>query len=129
MVFYIILQGAVTVLLSGNRVSPSQLSSESPRYVTLDGRIPENLDDNWEFPVVGWLSQNWNTLFPSLEVPFSEETCSQIQQYREKTHAKGQRIRFWSIPQREPFWNELIRCGVDLINSDEYVLTKDFLLS
>jgi len=89
-------QGAVTVILSGSRPGADVISTMSPRYLVLDGRILENENDDWPNTVYLWQSQDWASMFDVVpEFPFSEETCSRITEVSQKAHAKGQRIRFW----------------------------------
>jgi len=125
----VVSEGAVRVLISGNRPSPEEIAAQERRYAALDGRILENLDEPWTHAVVGWLSQSWSSIFDSTEVPFSNATCEHIQDIARTAHARGQLIRFWAIPQEPDFWSELIRCDCDIINGDDYDLLTSYLLN
>ena len=122
-------EGAVRVLISGNRPTPDYIASEARRYAALDGRILDNLDGPWDSAVIGWLSQSWSAVFNSEDVPFSNATCDRIGEIAATAHARGQLVRFWAVPQTTSFWAELVRCGCDLINGDLYESVRDFLLS
>ncbi|MFC3885756.1 hypothetical protein ACFOU2_20675 [Bacillus songklensis] len=47
-------------------------------------------------------------------------------------HANGQKVRFWATPdtaspQREAIWHELLKAGVDFINTDDLAGLQQFL--
>lgn len=44
-------------------------------------------------------------------------------------HKQGKKVRLWASPEREEVWRELLACGVDLINTDELTVLKQFLLT
>ena len=125
----VVAEGAVRVLISGNRPTPAYIAAEPRRYAALDGRILDNLEDPWDDAVIGWLSQSWSSVFGSTAVPFTNATCDRIGEIAAKAHARNQLVRFWAIPQETDFWAELVRCGCDLINGDLYTDLRDFLLS
>jgi glycerophosphoryl diester phosphodiesterase len=120
-------EGAVMVLLSGNRVSPALLASQSERFITYDGRIPEDINEQWGKEMIPWVSQNWRSLFDSTEVPFKNSTVMEIKSIVDKAHSQGQLVRFWNTPQDPAFWAELVANDVDLLNIDDYDLAYDFI--
>ena len=124
----VVTEGAVRVLISGNRPSPETLAAEPRRFAALDGRILDDLDGPWDSAVIGWLSQSWSSVFSNTDVPFSNATCDRIRSIADTAHARGQLVRFWAVPQDNDFWAELVRCGCDLINGDNYTQLRDFLL-
>lgn len=104
-------EGAVLVLISGNRVSQEYLRNMSVRYAALDGRILDNFDDDAEdiAAIYPWMSQSWDSLFDStavrifrrlnghlltlLQTPFDEETQERVRHYVTTAAARGQRVR------------------------------------
>jgi hypothetical protein len=49
------------------------------------------------------------------------------------SHENGQKVRFWATPdlpnpQREAIWQELLKAGVDFINTDDLAGLQEFLL-
>jgi hypothetical protein len=46
----------------------------------------------------------------------------------DRAHAQGRRIRFWAIPDRPEAWGELLKAGVDLINTDDLAGLQAFLI-
>ena len=41
-------------------------------------------------------------------------------------HNMGLKVRLWASPEKEVVWDELLRCGVDLINTDQLVALKNY---
>ncbi len=52
-----------------------------------------------------------------------------IQEIVTKAHQRNQFVRFWSTPDREDFWSELLKNDVDVFNCDDYKRLSQFLLS
>jgi hypothetical protein len=42
-------------------------------------------------------------------------------------HRLGTKVRLWASPDRQVVWDELLKCGVDLINTDHLVTLKNYL--
>jgi hypothetical protein len=58
----------------------------------------------------------------------------QFQQHRlksliERAHSIGAKVRLWGSPDNTPVWNFLMRCGVDLINTDKLVDLRDYFVN
>jgi hypothetical protein len=47
--------------------------------------------------------------------------------YVAKAHQLGEKVRLWDSPENPVVWNELLLCGVDLINTDKLPELKAFL--
>jgi len=45
-----------------------------------------------------------------------------------RAHRQGRKVRFWGAPDRPPFWSELLKHKVDLINTDDLEGAQKFLL-
>jgi hypothetical protein len=125
-------QGAVTVIISGNR--PYELMLEQPiRYATYDGRMSD-LGTNVSNTFMPVISDNWTKHFTWQgvgEMPASER--DKLHSIVETAHNNGQMVRFWAtpdaaLPNREAVWKELMDAGVDLINSDDLSGLQQFLL-
>jgi len=119
------------MMISGNRVSPEYLSEQPVRFVSYDGRIYEDIEEEEEFDyqVISWVSQNWNAVFQDRSTPFSEETCNEITRLAGLASKRGQKVRFWNVPETVDFWENSIRCGVDILNVDNYQALNEYLLS
>lgn len=42
-------------------------------------------------------------------------------------HRYGKKVRLWASPENPVVWDELLQCGVDLINTDKLAKLKKFL--
>jgi hypothetical protein len=49
--------------------------------------------------------------------------------YVTAAHSRGERVRLWASPENKTVWKELLKCGVDLINTNQLVALKRFLIS
>jgi len=50
-----------------------------------------------------------------------------LMDYVAMAHKSGEKVRLWASPDNKAVWNELLKCGVDLINTDKLVALKNFL--
>lgn len=48
--------------------------------------------------------------------------------YVHLAHKNGDQVRLWASPDNKAVWNEILSCGVDLINTDKLATLKDFLV-
>ncbi|MFC7370308.1 phosphatidylinositol-specific phospholipase C/glycerophosphodiester phosphodiesterase family protein [Fictibacillus iocasae] len=124
-------QGAVTVIISGNRPRDLMLD-QSVRYATYDGRMSDlGTGTHNEFMPV--ISDNWTKHFSWQgigEMPAEER--NKLRTIVNTAHQNGQMIRFWAtpdlaLPNRERVWNELLKADVDLINTDDLPALEDYL--
>jgi hypothetical protein len=109
---------AVAVIVTGDR-SPQMFARETTRYAALDGTL-DYLGSNLSPESVPWISSNWSQTFEWAgrgEFPANEK--AKLKEIVNKAHAKGRRVRFWGSPDRPEFWTEMLREGVDLINTDD----------
>lgn len=44
-------------------------------------------------------------------------------------HKMGEKVRLWASPERKAVWDELLTCGVDLINTDRLPTLRTYLQS
>lgn len=65
---------------------------------------------------------NWNGsgTFPVLQK-------QRLRNYVGMAHRYGKKVRLWASPENPAVWNELLDCGVDLINTDKLPELKNFL--
>jgi hypothetical protein len=54
-----------------------------------------------------------------------QKLCS----YVANAHKSGEKVRLWASPDNKAVWDELLKCGVDLINTDKLVQLKEFLIA
>lgn len=120
------IEGAVTVVLSGNRPR-KVLEAETTRYAALDGRL-EDLGSGAPPSLVPLVSANWQLLFTwrgAGEFPAGER--EKLRAYVTNSHANRYRLRFWATPDTAAAWKELRDAGVDLLNTDDLKGLAEFL--
>ena len=121
---------AVTAIISGNRARPL-LEAEPVRLAALDGRLPD-LDGGAPLSLIPLVSDtaaklsNWKGR--AEDGPFPEADRVRLLNWVAKAHAQGRLIRFWGAPDTVPVWREFESAGVDLLNADDLVGLKEFLL-
>ena len=49
--------------------------------------------------------------------------------YVAKAHLQGKKVRLWASPENKVVWAELLKCNVDLINTDKLGALRNFLIS
>ena len=120
--------GAVTIIVSGNR-APKDLLAQPVRYAAIDGR-KDDLEMNTSATLVPLVSENWKKVFTwdwQGEMPATERVA--LQQWVQRAHAQGRKVRFWNTPDRTDAWRILSDAGVDIIGTDDLEGLQRFLLS
>ncbi len=123
---------AVIAIVSGNRPR-GLMESEPIRYAGCDGRLVD-LDSDAPAALIPIISDNWTIHFSydgTSSMPAEERR--KLKKIVQTAHKKGQRVRFWSTPDRptqarQTLWRELLASGVDLLNTDDLQGLQQFLL-
>lgn len=119
---YDVQQGAVNVIISGNRPRDYMLSQDR-RYAAYDGRKSDiGIGAAPEF--IPLISDNWNTFFTgdlawdgTGTIP--DDTKAALENIVAEVHKEDKILRFWNLPQDAPsVWEPLYNANVDLINTD-----------
>jgi hypothetical protein len=119
-------QGAVTVVISGNRPI-AELESATLRYAGIDGRLSD-LASERPSHLMPMISDNWTSHFTwrgSGEMPADQRR--KLREIVDKVHGAGRVVRFWGTPENEAFWRELRAAGVDLVGTDQLDRLEAFL--
>ncbi|HUQ70017.1 MAG TPA: phosphatidylinositol-specific phospholipase C/glycerophosphodiester phosphodiesterase family protein [Planctomycetaceae bacterium] len=118
---------AVMIVLSGNRAQAT-IAKQTVRYVGIDGR-PEDLDSNEPAHLRPWISASWSSQFQwKGDGPMPDAERQKLAAFVEQAHARGRLVRFWATAEKEAMWRELAAAKVDLINTDQLVGLRTFLL-
>lgn len=124
--------GPVQVVISGNR--PRELmQTQAIRYAGYDGRLSD-LASGGSRSFMPMISDNWTQHFDWMGVgPMPDGERAKLHGIVGTAHRQGQRVRFWATPDapgpgREAVWMELLRAGVDYINTDDLGGLREFLL-
>lgn len=118
-----IVQGAVTVIVSGNRPL-EYMQAQEERYAAYDGRIAD-LSKGYPASLMRLVSDNWTNHFSwKGEDRMPDDQWAKLLTIVEKAHSGGYMLRFWATPDkegtaREHVWSVLKEAGVDLIGTDD----------
>ena len=118
----------LTLVITGHRGLCS-LDNNGPKYLFVDADL-KKLDHQQE-PSDLYLTASCK--YSSLISWKGRGEIAPVQQHRlksliEKAHAIGAKVRLWDSPDNTPVWNFLMRCGVDLINTDKLVNLRNYFV-
>jgi hypothetical protein len=125
----VITERAVTVVLSGHKPY-NMIRNESSRLVFIDKDLRKIVRDTMAVNIYTMASCKYSKLlkwngYGSLP----ENQKQKLINYVNMAHSRGERVRLWSSPENKTVWDELLKCGVDLINTNQLVALKKFLIS
>ncbi len=130
---YDVKQGAVNVIISGNRPRDYMLSQDL-RYAAYDGRRSD-IGTGIAPEFISLISDNWNNFF-SGELAWDgtstipDDTKAAIENIVAQVHGENKILRFWNLPKDAPsVWGPLYDAGVDLINTDNLVGLSEYIRS
>lgn len=119
----------VTIVLSGSKPF-SGIRGEQKRLAFIDEDLKKIETSKFTINTCPIASSNYRSLFNwngDGEMPTEEK--KKLLDYVNKAHEQGKKVRLWASPEKEKVWAALLECGVDLINTDELVSLKTFLLN
>jgi len=122
-----VVNGAVTVVISGHKPY-HQLESEHKRFAFIDDDLRKVARDTVIHNVFTMASCKYSRLLRwdgKGEMPFFER--QRLCAFVTIAHSMGAKVRLWASPERKAVWDELLKCGVDLINTDQLVTLKNYL--
>jgi hypothetical protein len=122
-----VIDGAVTVVISGHK--PYRLlEKQSKRLAFIDDDLRKVARDTTMHNVFTMASCKYSRLLRwdgKGEIPFFEK--QRLCAFVNIAHSMGAKVRLWASPERKAVWDELLKCGVDLINTDQLVTLKNYL--
>lgn len=118
----------VTIVLSGHK--PHQLISNSTSgYVFMDDNL-KNISGylaTERYPIA---SCKYSRLLKwKGKGTMSPAEKRRLRFYVAAAHKNGSKVRLWAAPQNKAVWSELLKCDVDLINTDDLTSLRSFLIS
>ena len=120
---------SVTIVLSGNKPY-ALIKAENSRLAFIDEDLQETVRDSSIKNVYAMASCKYSKLIRwngNGIMPAAEKQL--LKWYVLMAHKRGKKVRLWASPENKAVWQELLNCGVDLINTDRLVLLKIFLLA
>jgi hypothetical protein len=121
--------GAVTIVLSGHK--PFQMiKDEQNRLAFIDEDLRKTYQDTTAVDVYKMASCKYSNLVKwKGDGLMPDDEQKKLCQYVIMAHKYGKKVRLWASPENDTVWRELLKCGVDLINTDKLVVLKNFLLA
>jgi hypothetical protein len=122
-----VINGAVTVVISGHKPY-RRLENENKRFAFIDDDLRKVARDTVMHNVFTMASCKYSRLLRwdgTGEMPFFEK--QRLCAFVTIAHNMGAKVRLWASPERKAVWDELLKCGVDLINTDQLVTLKNYL--
>jgi hypothetical protein len=122
-----IIYGAVTVVLSGHKPY-DMIGNEQNRLAFIDEDLRKVSRDSTMSNMFTMASCKYSRMlrwdgkgiFPIAE---RNRLCTFVAM----AHRMGEKVRLWASPDRKAVWDELLKCGVDLINTDRLVTLRKYL--
>lgn len=122
-----VVDGAVTVVLSGHKPY-KLLEGEGSRLAFIDDDLRKVARDTVTRNVFTMASCKYSRLISwkgKGTISFFEK--QRLCAFVAIAHSMGSKVRLWASPESKPVWDELLRCGVDLINTDKLVTLRNYL--
>jgi YVTN family beta-propeller protein len=122
----IIQSPTIRVVVSGNRPEP-KMYPKFPDFIWFDGRLEQYYTAE-ELHKIALLSEDFSKLAGGKNtLPLSGTARNRIQNAITKAHELKKPARLWANPDHPEGWEELMRLGVDYINTDHIQELADFL--
>jgi len=118
----------LTIIITGNKPY-HVIQKQQQRLVFLDEDLMKVSEDTLSTGIYQTASCKYSTLLNwdgNGEMPDQEKT--KLCRYVELAHRYNKKVRLWASPESKSVWTELLECGVDLINTDQLVQLRKFLL-
>ena len=123
-----VIPGLITVVLSGHKPY-DMIKGECSRLAFIDEDLRKTARDTSFANVCEMASCKYSNLIQWRgNGVFSDAEKDRLRAYVEMAHKNGEKVRLWASPDNKEVWNELLKCGVDLINTDKLVALKNFLI-
>lgn len=118
---------AVTVVLSGHKPYGS-IENEEDRLAFIDEDLRKVPRDSTYSNVFSMASCKYSKMIRwdgKGIIPNAEKV--KLCAFVTMAHKLGEKVRLWASPEKKVVWDELLNCGVDLINTDRLPALKNYL--
>ncbi|MBL0328646.1 MAG: hypothetical protein IPP64_04350 [Bacteroidetes bacterium] len=118
---------AVTVVITGH-VPYFSVQKDTSRNYFIDLSLM-NLESTLDSTQCFMVSTKYSNVLSwkgKGEIPKAEK--EKLTALVNQAHQQGKLVRLWASPENKNVWNELLNCGVDLINTDELEELNSFLM-
>ena len=124
-----VVKGAVTIVLSGHKPY-KMIKAEEDRLAFIDEDLIKTSQDTTSANVYKLSSCKYSKILKwegRGNLPDNER--KRLCTYVVMAHRFGKKVRLWASPEKKVVWDELLSCGVDLINTDRLPVLKKYLNS
>ncbi|TSJ43955.1 hypothetical protein FO440_07175 [Mucilaginibacter corticis] len=119
----------VTIVLSGNKPYRS-ITTETRRLAFIDQDLKATGQDTSSTNIYAMASCKYSRLLRwNGEGMMPADEKQLLENCVITAHKYGRKVRLWASPENLTVWQQLLDCGVDLINTDKLAMLKNFLLS
>ena len=119
--------GAVTVVISGHKPY-GMLALEERRFAFIDEDLRKVSRDSSSANVFSMASCKYSRLLRwNGKGPIPPRQEQRLENFVTMAHRIGTKVRLWASPERKVVWDELLKCGVDLINTDRLAALSGYL--
>ena len=124
----VVVNRAIKVVLSGHKPY-AMLRNEQYRLAFIDEDLRKTGSDTTAVNLYTMSSCKYSKLLSwtgngNMLAGEKSRLCA----YIAMAHKYGKKVRLWASPENDIVWKELLKCGVDLINTDKLATLKDFLI-
>ena len=124
-----VMGGTITVVLSGHKPF-DMIKHEDTRLAFIDEDLRKTNEDTTGAAVYKMASCKYSKLLDWRgDGPMPDDQRQRLCNYIILAHRYGEKVRLWASPENDRVWAELLKCGVDLINTDKLSQLKTFLLA
>ena len=124
-----LIQGAVTIIISGDKPDVDEFKKETERITFLDGRFSD-IGMNISNDIMPLISMSWLDHFQwdgIGKLPKNQRAV--LDKIIKAVHLEDKHLRFWATPDNKNSWMTLERAGVDLINTDKISEFSNYITS
>ena len=124
-----LIQGAVTIIISGDKPDVDEFKKETDRITFLDGRFSD-IGMNISNDIMPLISMSWLDHFQwdgIGKLPKNQRAV--LDKIIKAVHLEDKHLRFWATPDNKNSWMTLERAGVDLINTDKISEFSNYITS
>jgi Glycerophosphoryl diester phosphodiesterase family len=118
--------GNVTIVISGHK--PSELiSNMDSGYVFMDDNLRQIAAYNCTdlYPIASCKYSRLLKWKGKGAIPLAD--ILRLKFYVARAHQLGRKVRLWASPENKSVWSELLKCDVDLINTNRLTSLRKFL--
>lgn len=118
----------VTVVITGHKPY-NLIKGDNDRIVFMDENLKQAGNDSSRniYPIA---SCKYSKLLKwKGKGEITESEIHRLAYYVAQAHKNGRKVRLWGSPENKAVWGELLKCNVDLINTNKLNALRDFLIS